>query len=61
MLKYTYVIYFRDKLDGTLRGTLWVDIQKRSYVNVKYTIVNVSSYELHKGAAKMLIMLNAAC
>ena len=56
MLKYTYVIFFRDKLDGTLRGTLWLDVQRRSHGNVKYTIVNVSGYELHKGAAKMLIM-----
>ena len=56
MLKYTYVIFFRDKLDGTLRGTLWLDVLRRSHGNVKYTIVNASSYELHKETAKKLIM-----
>ena len=40
--EYKHIILFRDKIDGSLRGTLLVNIERRSHESMKYTFIKAS-------------------
>ena len=53
MLKYKHVVLFRDKLDGSLRGTLWIGVDQRSLGDMKYNFIKASIVASCTGGIKL--------
>lgn len=57
LLSHKHLVLFRDKGSGSLRGTLLVNVERRSTENVNYTLITASGNELAEDATKNFVLL----